>query len=103
MFDISVAKLIVLALVALFVLGPERLPGAAQWLGRAIRTVRTFASDAQKQVNREIGPEWREVRETLSELPVQELRTIRNGTLLGTGLAVTIALQVLIAVGGVPT
>lgn len=29
--DLSIEKLVVLAIIALFVLGPERLPGAVAW------------------------------------------------------------------------
>lgn len=47
MFGLSVEKLLVLAVVALFVLGPERLPAAAAWLGRAVHHVNGIISDAQ--------------------------------------------------------
>ncbi len=33
MFDLSLEKIAVLMVVALFVLGPERLPAAAGWIG----------------------------------------------------------------------
>lgn len=34
MFGLSIEKIVVLVVVALFVLGPERLPAAAAWLGK---------------------------------------------------------------------
>jgi sec-independent protein translocase protein TatB len=41
-FDLSIEKLLILAVVALFVLGPERLPAAATWLARTLRQIKNF-------------------------------------------------------------
>lgn len=68
MFGLSVEKLLVLAVVALFVLGPERLPAAAAWLGRAVRHVNGIISDAQNQLHSELGPEFNQLRQPLHEL-----------------------------------
>jgi sec-independent protein translocase protein TatB len=46
MFDPGSEEIVVLLLVALFVLGPERLPAAVTWLGRKIRKVKEFAAVA---------------------------------------------------------
>jgi Sec-independent protein translocase protein TatA len=40
-FDLSIGKLLILAVVALFVLGPEKLPTAATWLARTLRQIKT--------------------------------------------------------------
>lgn len=76
MFDLSIEKILVLVLAALFVLGPERLPAAAAWAGRAIRQVKGFAAGAHEQVRAEMGPEPDQLRAPLAELraPLQELR-----------------------------
>jgi sec-independent protein translocase protein TatB len=54
MFDIGFAELLVCAIVALLVLGPERLPGTVRtvgrWIGRARHTVNQFTD----QIDREI-------------------------------------------------
>ena len=34
--DLGIEKLLVLALIGLFVLGPERLPAALSWLSRTV-------------------------------------------------------------------
>ncbi|KEA62399.1 Twin-arginine translocation protein TatB [Marinobacterium lacunae] len=62
MFDIGFAELLVVAVVALLVLGPEKLPMAARtcglWLGRVRRTV----SNIQREINEELRVE--EMRRT---------------------------------------
>ena len=80
MFDISVEKLFILAIVALFVLGPERLPTAATWLARTLRQIKDFASDTNQQLRSELGPELDELRPTLNELrsDLAGLRTWRD-------------------------
>ncbi|MEN3266749.1 twin-arginine translocase TatA/TatE family subunit [Pseudonocardia sp.] len=67
-----------LVVVALFVLGPERLPAAAQWVGRSVRQVKSFATGAQERLNAELGPELAELRKPLADLPLAELRRLRN-------------------------
>ncbi|MFC4942376.1 twin-arginine translocase TatA/TatE family subunit [Pseudonocardia sp. GCM10023141] len=80
MFDLSFEKLLVLVVAALFILGPERLPGAAAWLGQTVRKVKEFGSGAQEQIRRELGPEFEEISRPLAELraPLQELRALRD-------------------------
>lgn len=66
--------------MALFVLGPERLPTAAAWAGKAIRQIKAFATGANEQLRNELGPEFDQLREPLAELraPLQELRALRD-------------------------
>ena len=68
MLDLSIEKLLILAVVALFVLGPERLPTAATWLARTLRQIKTYASDTQQKMRSEIGPEFDQIRAPLNEL-----------------------------------
>ncbi len=69
MFDsIGWGEIVVLVVAGLFILGPERLPAAAAWLGKAIRQVREFASGARDQLRDELGPEFDELRQPLNEL-----------------------------------
>lgn len=58
MFDIGLPEFLVLAIVALFVFGPERLPSVARQAARGLRKVRTMASSAQRDFKRELGPEF---------------------------------------------
>lgn len=54
MFDIGFSELVLLAVVALVVLGPEKLPHAARmagaWLGRLRRTVIGIQAEIEKEV-----------------------------------------------------
>ncbi|MBP2328688.1 sec-independent protein translocase protein TatB [Kibdelosporangium banguiense] len=58
----------VLLLAALFILGPERLPAAAKWLGLTMRRLREFATTTREQLEAELGPEADELREPLQDL-----------------------------------
>ena len=61
MFDINPGELVVLLVVALVVIGPERLPKYAAELGRLVREVRSFARNAREQVREEMGEEFDDV------------------------------------------
>lgn len=80
MFDLSFEKIAVLIVIALFVLGPERLPAAAEWLGRTIRQLKGYAAAANQQIQAEIGPELDQLRQPLADLraPLQELRSLQD-------------------------
>jgi sec-independent protein translocase protein TatB len=56
MIDISPAHLLVLAVVGILVLGPEKLPRLARDAARMIRTVRDLASSASAEVRDELAP-----------------------------------------------
>jgi sec-independent protein translocase protein TatB len=73
MFDIGWADFLVLIVAGLFILGPERLPGAAAWLGRTVRQVRQYATGAQEKLKSELGPEFEDLRK-----PLEDLRGLRN-------------------------
>ncbi|GAA4841500.1 Sec-independent protein translocase protein TatB [Saccharopolyspora rosea] len=74
MFDsVGWPELLILVVVGLFVLGPERLPQAAAWLGRTVRQVKEYATGAREQIRSELGPEFDELRK-----PLEDLRGIRN-------------------------
>lgn len=74
MFDnVGWPELLVLALVGLFVLGPERLPAAAAWVANTVRTIRDYATGARDQLRQELGPEFDEIRK-----PLEDLRSVRD-------------------------
>jgi sec-independent protein translocase protein TatB len=73
-FDsIGWGEILVLVVAGLFILGPERLPSAAAWLGRTVRQIREYATGARDQLRAELGPEFDELRK-----PLEDLRGIRD-------------------------
>lgn len=61
MFGLTFDKLLIIALLAVFLVGPDRLPGYAAQLARLTRTVRDFANGAKERMREEMGPEFDEV------------------------------------------
>lgn len=54
MFDIGFSELMVIALVALVVIGPERLPRVARTAGHLLGRLQRYVSDVKTDINREI-------------------------------------------------
>ncbi|MCZ4564210.1 preprotein translocase [Rhodococcus sp. IEGM 1401] len=55
MFGLTFEKLFLVAIIAGFVLGPQRLPGYAHQLTRAVRSVRHFVDTTRTAAEDEIG------------------------------------------------
>lgn len=83
MFDIGFTELLLCGLVALVVLGPERLPGAVRtaglWIGRIKRSFNAIKAD----VEREIGAD--EIRRQLHNEQIldleREMKSMKNDIL----------------------
>jgi sec-independent protein translocase protein TatB len=60
-FGINGGEFLVLVVLALLVIGPERLPQYAAQLGRFVREARKMAVGAREQVRAELGPEFDDV------------------------------------------
>ena len=54
MIELSLGKMVLLALIALIVLGPEKLPGAARTAGALLRRVRSGWDNVKAEVEREL-------------------------------------------------
>ncbi|ETW22050.1 Sec-independent protein translocase protein TatB [Mycobacterium gastri] len=70
--NIGWGEMLVLVVVGLVVLGPERLPGAIRWTAGALRQAREYLSGVTNQLREDMGPEFDDLRGHLSEL--QKLR-----------------------------
>lgn len=55
MFDVGPAELAVLAVLAVIIFGPERLPELARKAARVIRFLRGIANNAQESLSKELG------------------------------------------------
>ena len=58
MFDLSIPKLLVLAVIALVIFGPNELPKIASQAGRALRDLRRIAEGAKNDLREGLGPEF---------------------------------------------
>ena len=58
MFDLSIPKLLVLAVIALVIFGPNELPKIAGQAGRALRDLRRIAEGAKNDLREGLGPEF---------------------------------------------
>jgi sec-independent protein translocase protein TatB len=63
MFDIGFLEMVLVAVVALLVLGPEKLPGAVRMAGLYLGRIKRSLAEVRSQVEREIGAD--ELRQTL--------------------------------------
>lgn len=61
MFGINGWEIVLLALIAVFVLGPERLPEYAQKLAQFIKKARVMAEGAKGQLKDQLGPEYQDI------------------------------------------
>lgn len=77
MFDMGFGELLLIGVVALLVLGPERLPGAArtagQWVGRVRATVTRLTGELERELRadelrRSLREESREIEQAAGEL-----------------------------------
>jgi sec-independent protein translocase protein TatB len=57
-FDLSIGKLLILAVIALIVFGPNELPKMASQAGRALRDLRRIAEGAKNDLREGLGPEF---------------------------------------------
>jgi sec-independent protein translocase protein TatB len=59
-FDLSFTKILVLAVIALVVFGPNELPKVASQAGRMLRDLRRIAEGAKSDLKEGLGPEFQD-------------------------------------------
>ena len=64
MFDIAFSEVVVIAVVALIVIGPERLPKVARTLGHMLGRLQRYVAEVKADINR--------------EMELDELRKLKN-------------------------
>ncbi|HEC18482.1 MAG TPA: twin-arginine translocase subunit TatB [Gammaproteobacteria bacterium] len=84
MFDIGFMELALIGVVALVVIGPERLPGVARTVGRWMGSAKRFVHSVQADINQEVSKaeelkrlleeqtKIQSVHEILEQTPVEE-------------------------------
>jgi sec-independent protein translocase protein TatB len=90
-FGLSGEKLLILGLIAVFILGPDRLPHYAQQLAKFAKTIKRMADGAKDQLSNEIGEEldWKKLdprqydpRRIIREALADEISAAPNATAL---------------------
>ncbi|MEJ2142746.1 MAG: Sec-independent protein translocase protein TatB [Gammaproteobacteria bacterium] len=77
MFDIGGWEIIIIAVVALIVIGPERLPDVARTVGRWVGRARRFIVNVKADIDREIQQE--ELKKALeNDAGLDEIKQIMN-------------------------
>lgn len=61
MLGINGAEFFILAIIAVMVIGPERLPEYASQLARLVKELRRMATGAREHLREEVGPEFDDV------------------------------------------
>jgi sec-independent protein translocase protein TatB len=114
MFDVGLSELMVIAVVALVVIGPERLPKVARTAGLLLGRLQRYVSDVKADINREmqldelkkmqqeissqvnsletsVNHEIREVESSVGEIvdPLERVRAMASETTSDTALEQT--------------
>jgi sec-independent protein translocase protein TatB len=77
MFDVSFAELILIAIVGLLVIGPERLPEALRTLGLWLGRMRRSFTNVKAEIEKEIGMD--DIRRQLhNEAVMEEMKRIER-------------------------
>jgi sec-independent protein translocase protein TatB len=78
-FGVGLPELAVIAVVAIIVFGPDRLPEFARQAGRLLRQLKQFSQAARDDIRSELGPEFADFE--LSDLdPRQAVRKFVQDT-----------------------
>lgn len=60
-FGLTFEKLFIIAIIAVIILGPDRLPYYASQLARLVRSLKDMATGARERMRDEMGPEFDEI------------------------------------------
>ncbi|HSM89498.1 MAG TPA: Sec-independent protein translocase protein TatB [Desulfobacterales bacterium] len=77
MFGIGMPELILIAVVALIVLGPKKLPDLAKSMGRAVREFKKATSELKETL--QVDSEFSEVKKAFTEFESDVNKTIQTG------------------------
>ena len=93
MFDIGFSELLVIGVVALIVIGPEKLPRVARTIGHLVGRLQRYVSDVKADINREIElDELRKMRDSMQKA-ASEMESNVNQELSKTGDELNKSLQ----------
>ncbi|GAA4695947.1 sec-independent translocase [Nocardioides conyzicola] len=71
MFGVGLPEFAVIAVIAIFVFGPDKLPDLARQAGRMAKQVKQLANNARDELREELGPEFADLE--LRDLDPREI------------------------------
>ena len=71
MFGVGLPEFAVIAVIAIFVFGPDKLPDLARQAGRMARQAKRMANNARDELREELGPEYADLE--LRDLDPREI------------------------------
>lgn len=79
MFDVSFSELLVIAVVALLVIGPEKLPKVARTVGAFVGRMQRYMSQVKEEVNREMRfEELKNLQQEIKQTVEQETTALES-------------------------
>ncbi len=79
MFDIAFTELMIIGLVALIVIGPEKLPRMARTVGHLAGRLQRYVSDVKADINREIElDELRKMRDSMQQAATEMQSSVQS-------------------------
>lgn len=80
MFDLGISKIAIIGVVALVVIGPERLPRVARTVGTLLGRAQRYLADVKAEVNREMQiDELRSMRDNVQSAASSFESSVRSG------------------------
>ena len=80
MFDVGFSEMLMIGIVALVVIGPERLPKVARTVGLLLGRMRRYVSDVKADLNREMQlEELKQLRDEMQDSAREFERSMANG------------------------
>ncbi len=89
-FGLDFEKLLVIGIIAVIIVGPQRLPKYAAQLARLVRTLRDLANGAKDRLRDEMGPEFDDVDWQKLDPRQYDPRRIIRDALLDDGASVAV-------------
>lgn len=83
MFDVGFSELLVIGVVALLVIGPEKLPSVARTVGALLGRMQRYVNDVKADINREIELDELKKLQTTVQDAARSIETSVNETVSG--------------------
>jgi sec-independent protein translocase protein TatB len=83
MFDVGFSELLVIGIVALLVIGPEKLPSVARTVGALLGRMQRYVNDVKADINREIELDELKKLQTTVQDAAKSIETSMSDTMAG--------------------